>query len=112
MVFKIAIFVTLIIVSVMSSKGLKVLITGSSRGIGLGLVKRYLSEESNTVIATCRSGLTEDGSSELMKLKREYKERLHVFKLDVTRETSFRDLLESLDSVNVKNLDVVVANAG
>ncbi len=46
-----------------------VLITGANRGIGLGLVREYLSSKKWTVLAACRNP---DGAEELKKVRAKY----------------------------------------
>ena len=79
-----------------------VLITGASRGIGLGMVKQFLSDESYFVIACARSP-----SASLESLKENFAGRLAVEKLDVASKSDFAHIADKYDS-----LDVVIANAG
>lgn len=79
-----------------------VLITGASRGIGLGMVKQFLSDESYFVIACARSP-----SASLESLKEKFAGRLAVEKLDVASKSDFAHIADKYDS-----LDVVIANAG
>jgi len=79
-----------------------VLITGASRGIGLGMVKQFLSDESYFVIACARNP-----SASLETLKENFAGRLAVEKLDVSCKSDFAQLADKYDS-----LDVVIANAG
>lgn len=58
------------------------LVSGSSRGVGLALVKELLSKPDNrTVFAAARSP---QKSEELQKLAEKYKDRLHIVTFDVT----------------------------
>lgn len=63
-------------------KGKTYLVSGSSRGVGLALVKELLSKPDNrTVFAAARSP---QKSEELQKLAEKYKDRLHIVTFDVT----------------------------
>ncbi|OCH84288.1 hypothetical protein OBBRIDRAFT_839825, partial [Obba rivulosa] len=65
------------------------LVTGSSRGIGLELVRQLLADPSNVVIAACRNP---DGATALKALHESdaAKGELHVVGLDVSDEASIR----------------------
>lgn len=87
-----------------------ILITGSSRGIGLGLVKTFLDKYSDVkVIAACRNPA---GSSDLMKLVEANSERLLIFPLDTTLKTSHESLKASLLNSGINSIDILIANAG
>jgi NAD(P)-dependent dehydrogenase (short-subunit alcohol dehydrogenase family) len=77
-----------------------VLITGAARGIGLALVKRFLSEGYNVfaLSATLRD--------ELKTMAREQPDRLHPLPCDVTKES---DIAAAAEAVPV--LDILVNNA-
>jgi NAD(P)-dependent dehydrogenase (short-subunit alcohol dehydrogenase family) len=86
-----------------------VLITGCSRGIGLGLVKQFLSIENVRVVATCRNP---DGATELQQLQNDYSSRLAVLPLDVNIKESFDGLNEVLNAINIQKIDILINNAG
>jgi NAD(P)-dependent dehydrogenase (short-subunit alcohol dehydrogenase family) len=70
------------------------LIQGASRGIGLALVDELLeSNADQLVIATCRNPSSSDGLKSLIK---NYGERLKVFPLDPTVESSAIKVAETL----------------
>ncbi|XP_055302593.1 C-factor-like [Sitodiplosis mosellana] len=88
-----------------------ILITGCSRGLGLGLVKQLLelSDPINYIFATCRNP---DGAQELNELKAKHG-NLHVFALDVTDYASFDALVKQIDEiVKEEGLNVLINNAG
>jgi NAD(P)-dependent dehydrogenase (short-subunit alcohol dehydrogenase family) len=85
------------------------LITGTSRGIGLGLVKEFLKYSEYRVIATCR---TPSLAKDLRKLQKEHSKRLLIFPLDITLEESHRTLKESLSDHEITTIDILIANAG
>ncbi|TYA69844.1 SDR family NAD(P)-dependent oxidoreductase [Seonamhaeicola marinus] len=83
------------------------IITGSNRGMGLGWVKHFL-DEGYTVIATARKP---EKAEELNALKKKYKKRLFIEKLDVTSEEDHKALGEMLKKNNIK-IDIAISNAG
>lgn len=86
----------------------RILITGANRGIGLGLVRRYLEREETQVFATCRRP---DAASELRQLAGQYSARLTVVPLDVTDLDSIASAARMVAS-QVDGLDLLVNNAG
>eukprot|EP01031_Cornospumella_fuschlensis_P025664 gene25664-30996_t len=85
-------------------------VTGSSRGIGLGLVKHIL--ERNTVDKVVATARNPEKSAELMTFTQAYRERLVVLPLDVTNQASHRQAKDLLVQRGVTSIDVLVANAG
>lgn len=89
-----------------------VLITGATRGIGLGLVTRYLDRSNHLVIAAVRdpSGAS---SKALESLPRASGASLIIVKIDLTSPTDPSDAISQLTSTHgIDHLDVVIANAG
>ncbi|MCB9459050.1 MAG: SDR family oxidoreductase [Anaerolineaceae bacterium] len=84
----------------------KVLITGSNRGIGLGLVKQALAN-GDMVFAACR---TPEDAAELTALGNQYGDKLHLIPLDVSDAVSIK---ASVDAVKqyTDSLDVLINNA-
>ncbi|PAV64645.1 hypothetical protein WR25_01912 [Diploscapter pachys] len=84
-----------------------VLVTGSSRGIGFGLVQKFLeSDKVGLVIAASRPSAT----SELLTIKNK---KLHLVTLDVTDDDSIVKAVEQVDQiVGQKGLTILVNNAG
>jgi len=85
----------------------KILVTGSSRGLGLEFVKQFL-RQGNFVIASSRKP---HEYNELKELKAEYQDNLLILKLDVSREESRKEAYE-LISQKMNNLDLLINNAG
>ncbi len=81
-----------------------VLITGSNRGIGLGLARHYAADGWN-VIATARNP---DKADELQQLAATYP-AFHIAVLDVTDLDQIQRLAADLDAVAI---DVLINNAG
>jgi len=82
-----------------------ILITGSNRGIGLGLVRHYLQSGWQVVAASREPGK----SGDLRALEKEHGNRLVLVKLDVASEQSILDLAPELNGLE---LDIVINNAG
>lgn len=82
-----------------------VFITGSNRGIGLGLVHHYLATGS-TVYAAARSP---EACRDFWELERDYGTRFRPLSLDVTSEADARNAAASLAS---EPLDLLINNAG
>ncbi|XP_078178123.1 NAD(P)-binding Rossmann-fold superfamily protein isoform X2 [Carex rostrata] len=62
------------------------MVQGASRGIGLEFVRQLLHRrETGHVVATCRNP---DSATDLLKLKRDYANRLNILPLDVTNEST------------------------
>jgi len=88
-----------------------VLITGANRGIGLGLLKRYLQLEDHIVIAANRNP-DHPTSKELSKLPTAKGTKLVVVKLDARIWQDAFDAVKTFESRGINHLDIVIANAG
>jgi NAD(P)-dependent dehydrogenase (short-subunit alcohol dehydrogenase family) len=88
-----------------------VLVTGASRGIGLGVVEELLcNNPTYRVIATCRDP---SGATKLQEMKKSHgDDRLLLFPLDVTSEESHSQLKSSLLQHGINSIDILHANAG
>ncbi|NPD88400.1 MAG: SDR family oxidoreductase [Asgard group archaeon] len=84
-----------------------ILITGSSRGLGLEFTKQYL-EKGENVIASCRNPMK---ASELQDLKSRFPNNLTVIQLNVTEEED-RDRVFEQVKTKFESLDVLINNAG
>ncbi|KAI0784574.1 putative short-chain dehydrogenase [Abortiporus biennis] len=87
------------------------LITGSSRGIGLGFVQELLKNPENQVLATARSPDTSDG---LQKLRLQYPDskRLILLSLDISKPESITKAAQAAAEFLPSGLDVLISNAG
>ncbi|KAJ7306414.1 hypothetical protein JRQ81_009762 [Phrynocephalus forsythii] len=88
-----------------------ILITGCSRGIGLGLVRGLLatSPPPDLVLATCRDP---EKAQELQQLQKQYS-NIRVLQLDVVSEKSIKAVLKEVeDLVGEKGLNCLINNAG
>ncbi|KAL6694005.1 putative short-chain dehydrogenases/reductase [Trichoderma pleuroticola] len=86
------------------------LVTGSSRGLGLGFVTELLKEKDNVVIATARNTATSTGLQELKSKHRDG--QLHLIDLDVTNIESIRRAVQETSRLLPGGLDNLVSNAG
>ncbi|MBN8693872.1 MAG: SDR family oxidoreductase [Bacteroidetes bacterium] len=81
-----------------------IVVTGASRGIGLEIVKQFLADEENTVLAVSRN------ARELDKLKKSNANLITVYG-DLTK-TSVLNSIASLIDKNGKRVDILINNAG
>ncbi|KAJ0336736.1 hypothetical protein COL922a_007575 [Colletotrichum nupharicola] len=87
-----------------------VLITGANRGLGLGLLQRYLVLPNHIVIAANR---TLSNPKTLESYPKGEGSRLVVVKIDATVEKDAHDTVAELQKDHgIDHLDIVIANAG
>ncbi|KAI0667316.1 NAD-P-binding protein [Trametes maxima] len=85
------------------------LVTGSSRGIGLEIVRQLLASPSNLVVAACRSP---ENATALRDMRNAAKGTLHVIQLDVSDFDSIRASSKSLQPIlGDTGLDYLISNA-
>ena len=82
-----------------------ILITGASRGLGLGFAKKCLKKDKH-VLATVRDI---KGSKELLALKEKFPNNLEIFELDLLKESVGYTLENFLGD---RPIDIVINNAG
>lgn len=87
-----------------------VLITGANRGIGRGLLERYIAKPNHTVIAANRDP-KHATSTELLALPTAEGTTVKVVKLDVTSETDGDDVARELKEQEINHIDILIANA-
>lgn len=88
----------------------RILITGTSQGIGFECVKYFLKDQNNFVYAVSRN------ISELKKLEGKNGKQLRginleIIKADITKETDRRKILNQI-SKSGKQIDILIHNAG
>jgi NAD(P)-dependent dehydrogenase (short-subunit alcohol dehydrogenase family) len=88
-----------------------ILVTGASRGLGKGFVKRYLARPGNNVVAGVRDP-EHPNAKALAELPRGDGTRLLVVKIDSLVESDPADAVKTLAKEGIDALDVVVGNAG
>jgi len=90
-----------------------VLITGCNRGIGLELVKQFLSQDTppQHLFATCRDP---SSAEDLKTLQEKYKEKLHILKLDVTHWSEHAKVVDYVEKIvgADQGLNLLINNAG
>lgn len=87
-----------------------VLITGTNRGIGKGLLQRYLQLPDHTLIAANRNP-DHPSSKELFSLPKAEGTKLILVKIDVTVWQDAFDAVKSLEG-QIDHIDIVIGNAG
>lgn len=85
----------------------RILVTGSSRGLGLEFVKQLL-EKGNQIIACNRNPLK---YPDLLELKNKFEDKLVLIDLDVSSKDSI-DNAFTLISKEVDGLEILINNAG
>lgn len=85
----------------------RILVTGSSRGLGLEFVKQLL-EKGNQIIACNRNPLK---YPDLLELKNKFEDKLVLIDLDVSSKDSI-DNAFTMISKEVDGLDILINNAG
>ncbi|KAI2637737.1 NAD(P)-binding protein [Hypomontagnella submonticulosa] len=89
-----------------------VLITGANRGLGKGLLERYLALPDHVVIAGNRNP-AHPTSQALFNLPKGTGSKLIVVKIDATAERDpFNAVTELREKHGIQHLDIVIANAG
>ncbi|KAJ0372709.1 hypothetical protein COL26b_009053 [Colletotrichum chrysophilum] len=88
-----------------------VLITGANRGIGKGLLEKYLARPNHTVIGTVRDP-DHESSKALASLPKAKGSSLVLVKFDITVKADGLDAVKQLEAQGIDHLDIVIANAG
>jgi NAD(P)-dependent dehydrogenase (short-subunit alcohol dehydrogenase family) len=86
----------------------RILITGSNRGIGLDLVRRYLQQDDTLIFATCRAPSSAD---ELNAVAAQYPSQVRVIPLDVVDDVSIA-AAQRIISTEADGLEMLINNAG
>ena len=85
----------------------RILVTGSSRGLGLEFVRQLL-KNGDKIIACNRNP---QKYSDLLELKDKFRDKLLLFDLDVSNKDSIENAF-SLISKEINGLDILINNAG
>ncbi|THV45522.1 hypothetical protein BGAL_0479g00080 [Botrytis galanthina] len=89
-----------------------VLITGANRGLGKGLLERYLALPNHTVIAANRDP-SHESSKRLADLPKGSGSSLIIVKTDASIEQDAFDAIRELQhNHGIQHIDIVIANAG
>lgn len=89
----------------------RVLVTGSSRGIGLSIAKAFLNEGSKTIISARGSDQLSAAEEELKSLYKNKKSLVIAKSCDFTSKESLQSLYDSIKKT-WGGLDIVIANVG
>ena len=84
-----------------------ILITGTSRGIGLEFVRQYSADPHTTVLAACRK----PAQADQLQLLAQQRPNIHLLSMDVSSEDSIRSAFSALPP-HIQELDVLINNAG
>lgn len=87
-----------------------VLITGANRGLGEGIIQRYLAKPDHIVIAANRNPGHET-SKALEDLPKGPGTRLIVVKIDARSDSDATTAIKELKDQGIDHLDIVIANA-
>ncbi|MEE2742609.1 MAG: SDR family oxidoreductase [Bdellovibrionota bacterium] len=87
---------------------MNVFITGVNRGLGLSLSQVFL-ERKMTVYGTVRN-LHSDNMDGIKNLKKEYHQKLHLIKLDVTQKNLQEQIIQHIPKD--LELDILITNSG
>ncbi|MFX1255229.1 MAG: SDR family NAD(P)-dependent oxidoreductase [Promethearchaeota archaeon] len=82
----------------------KILITGSNRGLGFSLTKIFL--EKRDIVFTLNRTL----NTNLKELNERYKDRLFIFKIDVTNEAKIQNIVQKISKITT-SIDILINNA-
>ncbi|KAI0386116.1 NAD(P)-binding protein [Hypomontagnella monticulosa] len=88
-----------------------VLISGANRGLGKGLLERYLARPNHIVIAANRNP-EHPTSKALDELPKGQGSRLVVIKIDASIESDAAEGIGKLISQGIEHLDIVISSAG
>jgi norsolorinic acid ketoreductase len=89
-----------------------VLITGANRGIGLGILERYLARPNHTIIAAVRNP-GHESAKKLDAIPRGEGTSLILVKIELTVATDPAEAVKVLSAEHgIDHIDILVANAG
>lgn len=86
-----------------------VLVTGSSRGLGRGIIEYFASKGYNTII----NYKTSKDKAECLKeyIENTYKVKAYVYKCDISKEDEVYNMINDIKQ-NIGSIEVIVNNAG
>ncbi|KAH0343868.1 aflatoxin biosynthesis ketoreductase-like protein nor-1, partial [Aureobasidium melanogenum] len=88
-----------------------VLISGANKGLGLGLLEKYLSRPDTTAIATVRDPSSKEAQA-LRSIPKASGTNLLIVKVESTSDTDCATAISTIKDQGVSHLDLVIANAG
>ncbi|KAF7198250.1 Norsolorinic acid ketoreductase nor1 [Pseudocercospora fuligena] len=95
----------------MTGSNIIVLISGANRGLGRGLLEKYLAQPNHTVIAANRAP-NPTTAKELQDLPTGPGSKVIIVKLDASVTEDAFNAVRELQSEGIQHIDIVIANAG
>jgi 3-oxoacyl-[acyl-carrier protein] reductase len=92
-----------------SLKDKNVIITGCNKGIGKATLENFSKNGAN--IFACVRTETKEFRSFVLNLKKKYKIKIEIIKLDLSKTTSISDSINKIYKIT-KDIDILVNNAG
>lgn len=90
-----------------------IIITGSNKGIGYGIVEKLLEEQKNfKIIMTSRKLENGQATIENLKLRFPDAENIHLFQLDLLDQKSIENFVEDIKKDFSNGIDILLNNAG
>jgi norsolorinic acid ketoreductase len=88
-----------------------VLISGANKGLGLGLLEKYLSRPDTTAIATVRDPSSKEAQA-LHNIPKASGTNLFIVKVESSSDTDCASAISTIQDQGISHLDLVIANAG
>lgn len=88
-----------------------VLISGANKGLGLGLLEKYLSRPDTTAIATVRDPSSKEAQA-LHNIPKASGTNLLIVKVESSSDTDCASAISTIQDQEISHLDLVIANAG
>ena len=95
--------------SLNSLKNKNVIITGCNKGIGKSTLEGFSKQGAN--IFACVRTISDDFKKFVLNLKKKYKVKIQIIKLDLSQTSSTADCINEIYKTT-KNIDILVNNAG
>ena len=92
-----------------SLKNKNVVITGCNKGIGKATLEKFAKYKAN--IFVCVRSDTKEFRKIINNLKKKYKVKIYIFKLDLLEKSNISDCVSKIYKIT-KNIDILVNNAG
>ncbi len=92
-----------------SLKNKNVIITGCNKGIGKATLENFAKYGAN--IFACVRSESSEFKKFVLNLKKKYKVKIHIIKLDLLKKTSISNCVNEIYKIN-KKIDILINNAG
>ena len=86
-----------------------VIITGCNKGIGKSTLENFAKNGAN--IFACVRSITPDFKKFISQIKKKYKVKVYIIKLDLLKKTSVAKCVNEISKIT-RNIDILVNNAG